>query len=123
MPRFEIGTKLKQNWNVSKCACTNVHKSLIFIVLIVILQVFASDTRVLIMSSKKKTSHKAKTSSDWTRRLRLFAAGQKFGRGERPAKDSQWHKVVGRIESCPAHGGTAGVACVCQYHQPVSCAT
>ena len=38
-----IGTELKQNWNKWKCACANVHKSSIFIVLID-MQVFASVT-------------------------------------------------------------------------------
>ena len=66
---------------------------------------------------KKKTSHKAKTSSDWTRRLQLFAAGQKFGRGEKPRSGSRWHAVMERIESCPAHS-TARAVCVCRYHQP-----
>ena len=64
-----------------------------------------------------KASHKAKSSSDWARRFRLFAAGQKFGRGEKPPTRSRWHTAIQRIESCPAHN-TAGGVCICEYHRP-----
>lgn len=38
---------------------------------------------------------------------------QKLGRGrDLPRIPNGTAGVVGRIESCPAHGGTAGVACV-----------
>ena len=67
----------------------------------------------------KKTSHKAKTDSQWIERLRRFAAGEMFHRGENPRKNSRWHRVVERIQACPAHRD-ASMACVCQYHQPVS---
>ena len=69
-------------------------------------------------SSNKKISHKAKTTSEWTRRLRRFAAGVKFGRGERPPKGSHWDSVIARIMACPAHEG--GDTCTCQYHPSVS---
>jgi len=38
--------------------------------------------------SKKQTSHKAKTGREWQLRLRSFAAGVDFGRGEMPRKNS-----------------------------------
>ena len=73
-------------------------------------------------SLKKKTSHKAKSAREWKQRLFLFAAGEKFRRGERPAKGSEWDRVIQRIESCPAHGD-ASKACHCKYHQSVSIST
>ena len=72
-----------------------------------------------ISSSKKKPSHKAKSAKEWKQRLILFAAGEKFHRGERPAKESEWERIIQRIESCPAHGDVSK-ACHCSYHQSVS---
>ena len=70
--------------------------------------------------SKKTGSHKAKLSSTWRERLRHFAAGKTFGRGECPAKGSMWYNHVERIKACPAHKDSR-MACVCQYHTSVSC--
>ena len=42
-----------------------------------------------------------------------------FHRGEDPPKNSRWHRDVERIQACLAHRD-ASMACVCQYHQPVS---
>ena len=68
---------------------------------------------------RKKGNHKAKTAKEWQQRLRLFAAGKKFGRGEKPAKGSEWNRIVECIHSCPAHTDIRK-ACQCQYHQSVS---
>ena len=122
-------TKLEQNWRRALCACpeqnmkqfgTNevhragVSKNLRYSLSLIDIKI-CTCLHSCIMN--KKTSHKAKTSSDWIRRLRLFAAGQKFDRGEKPPSGSRWHAVIKRIESCPAHN-TAGILCVCHYHQP-----
>jgi len=76
----------------------------------------------------KKGRHQAMGAREWNRRLVAFAAGQfTFGRGEMPPKNSEWYKVIGRIEKCPAHRGTLvfpftrlQTSCTCNYHQPVS---
>ena len=70
--------------------------------------------------SKKTGSHKAKSAFTWRERLRRFAAGEIFGRGECSAKGSVWYSHVERIKACPAHKN-ARIACVCQYHATVSC--
>jgi len=70
-------------------------------------------------SSSRKT-HKAKSAREWKQRLHRFAAGEKFRRGEAPAKGSQWDKTVQRILACPTHQDGKR-DCVCQYHRPVSC--
>ena len=62
--------------------------------------------------SKKGSSHKAKTPWEWKKRLLRFAAGERFGREEKPPHDSQWGKIVSEIAACPAHGGGNG-NCVC----------
>ena len=49
---------------------------------------------------RKKGNHKAKTAKEWQQRLWLFAAGKKFGRGEKPAKGSEWNRIVECIHSC-----------------------
>ena len=67
-------------------------------------------------TSSKKSSHKAKPVKYWQLRLRRFAAGEKFGRGERSAKNSQWHKACKQIESCLAHGAVTRTTCTCGYH-------
>ena len=67
----------------------------------------------------KKGSYKAKTAVEWRQRLRLFMEGEKFGRGERPAKGSEWDRVVERIQSCPTHADKRK-ACLCRYHGYVS---
>ena len=54
-------------------------------------------------SAKKKTSHKAKTTSEWKKCLRQLAVGEKFGRGEKPPNGSHWHDANKRIMDCPAH--------------------
>ena len=59
----------------------------------------------------------------WYQRLQDFAAGKfTFGRGQAPPKDSYWGRLLARIKSCPASGGTLGdalgqrVVCYCGYH-------
>ena len=54
---------------------------------------------------KKTATHKAKKSWDWKQQLFRFAVGEKFGRGEKPSRDSCWDKAMDRIVACPAHGG------------------
>ena len=68
---------------------------------------------------RNKGSHKAKTAMEWQQRLRLFAAGKKFGRGEKPTKGSEWNRIAECIQSCPAHTDIRK-ACQCQYHHSVS---
>jgi len=46
------------------------------------------------MALSSKKSHKAKTGKEWQLRLRRYAAGEKFGTGEKPQKDSQWAKEI-----------------------------
>ena len=79
--------------------------------------------RIVSMSSalkrKKGGSHKAKTAREWQQRLRLFAAGEKFGRGEKPSMGSEWNRVVDRIQSCPTHADRR-MACLCRYHDDQS---
>ena len=66
----------------------------------------------------EKGSHKAKTAREWQQRLRLFAAGEKFSRGE-PSMGSEWNRVVERIQSCPTHADRR-MACLCRYHDDQS---
>ena len=79
--------------------------------------------RIVSMSSalkrKKGGSHKAKTAREWQQRLRLFAAGEKFGRGEKPSVGSEWNRVVERIQSCPTYADRR-MACLCRYHDDQS---
>ena len=64
----------------------------------------------------KKTSHKAKTSTEWTRRLHCFAAGERFGREERPAKGSHWNRVLERNYSIPISPSLALDCCLLIVH-------
>ncbi|XP_065892385.1 uncharacterized protein [Dysidea avara] len=66
-------------------------------------------------SAGKKQSHKAKSTSEWKKRLRRFAAGEKFRRGERPPKGSHWDDVISKIVACPAHQRDDRPY-NCQYH-------
>ena len=70
-------------------------------------------------SAGKKQSHKAKSTSEWKKRLRRFAAGEKFRRGERPPKGSHWDDVISKIVACPAHQRDDRPY-NCQYHPSVS---
>ena len=66
----------------------------------------------------------------WEVRLRMLAAGTyKFGRGERPPKNSLMAKKVEKVERCPKHLNSSTfnpfgqrIACVCSYHESVSSA-
>ncbi|XP_065909953.1 uncharacterized protein [Dysidea avara] len=61
-------------------------------------------------------SHKAKPARVWEQRLRRFAAGEQFGKGQKPAKGSRWDLAIQRIVACPAHENRRE-DCVCLYHQ------
>ncbi len=60
----------------------------------------------------------------WRERLQMLAAGTfEFGRGQRPARDSERGRQVERIERCPLHKNTSHldplgrrIICKCRYH-------
>lgn len=70
---------------------------------------------------KSQKTHKPMSDKQWHRRLSAYASGAfKFHRGQRPAKETRWGKVLNKIEKC-AQDGTKDVlgrpvTCTCGYH-------
>ncbi|XP_064391951.1 uncharacterized protein LOC135339658 isoform X4 [Halichondria panicea] len=70
-------------------------------------------------------THKGHSDSYWTLKMKEFAAGKPFGRGERPRKGTKWDLVSKEIERCPKHRNASNkdvlgrlIECTCGYHKP-----
>ena len=65
---------------------------------------------------------------EWRERLQQFAAGSfKFGRGQRPPKNSVRGRQVDKVEKCPKHNNPTlldplkrEIICKCGYHVAIS---
>ena len=72
--------------------------------------------------------NKGLTERQWRDRLQQFAAGTfKFGRGQRPPKNSERGRLVEKIEKCPKHRNASFldplnrmITCKCGYHVATS---
>jgi hypothetical protein len=43
-----------------------------------------------------------KSDAEWKERLNQYAAGHfRFGKGQKPAPQSKWSKILEKIEKCP----------------------
>ena len=68
---------------------------------------------------------RGKGDSQWKKDIQYYVANGKFGPGvRRPAKNTNWGRIVSAIDSCPfskAKGTTKDAAgrnlgCICSYH-------
>ncbi len=78
-------------------------------------QIFSEIISFSIIKMATSGSHKGHSDSHWASKIKDFAAGTPFGRGERPRKGTKWDLVSQKVEKCPKYRNASNVRM--QYSQ------